>query len=421
MVDILSASFYCVPAVALRRDGPADPGRGIPHGGWISREEGGGRIAVPRLAPQVGPDNESNVPNAGQTGVPARYTGEENVLKSVRSKGKVTFVVAALAAFGVSTASAEELALRVSTGFPSVHSTVTEIMLPWLDALSEQSGVEIKPTLFAAGSSLGRLDRQLDQVQNGLVDAAMGLSVVPRGRMPNTELGDIPFLTKDSRTLNEALSSLADSYLAPDYKGLKLVNVFVDCSVLHTVDTPVTKLEDIKGLRIRVPSALGAELVKAVGGVPVTMPQSEIYESLQRNVIDGAITPWDVISSLKLGEVLDHHTDNFLFCGQLWFAFNQRKFEALPDAVKTTFDEINGAFAIDLAQAAYSKARETALAEAHAKGAQFHTLSPEDMAEWKALVQPAVDAYVADYEARYPGVAKTKAALDEAIEKYSGQ
>lgn len=334
------------------------------------------------------------------------------------SIGRAALAAICAIGLGAPAVSAETLNLRVSTGFPSVHDTTTKLMLPWIDELSARSGVEIKAQLYAAGSSLGALDRQLDQVQKGLVDAAVGLAVVPRGRMPRTELGDIPFLGSDSRAVNEGLSSLIDTDLAPDFKGLKLVNVVMDCAVIHTVNTPVKTLDDMKGLRIRVPSALGAETVKAVGAIPVTMPQSEIYESLQRNVIDGAISPWDIISSLKLGEVLNHHTDNILFCGQLWFAFNERKYNAFPDAVKAAFDEIDGEYALNMAQNVYDEGRNAAKEFAREHGNEFHKLSDADIAEWKARMQPAVDAYLAEYEkSRVPNIREIKAHLDEAIAK----
>jgi len=296
-------------------------------------------------------------------------------------------------------AMAESISLKVSTGFPSVHGTTTEVVLPWLKELGERSGVEIDVRMFAAGSSFGGLDRQLDQVTNGLVDAAVGLAVVPRGRMPSTGMLEIPFLGTNSRSINNAFNTLYKDHFATDFKGLKLVTVLVDCSVIHTVNTPVNTLEDLRGLRLRVPSAMGAELVKAVGGVPVAMPQSQIYESLQRNVIDGAITPWDVISSLKLGEVLNHHTDNTLFCGQLWFAFNQASFDKLPDAVKTTFEEMDGEYAVNMAQDAYDRWRKEAHAFAKENGNKFHKLSDEDVASWATKVQPAIDTYLDGLEA----------------------
>ena len=322
---------------------------------------------------------------------------------------------AAAAAFSVGPAQAQTLSLRVSTGFPAVHDTTTQIILPWIEELSRRSGVEIETTLFAAGTSLGGLDRQLDQVQAGLVDAAVGLAVVPRGRMPRTGLIDLPFLGADSRQVNHGLSALLDTDLAPDFAGMKIVNVFVDCSVVHTTNTSVTSLEDLRGLRLRVPSALVGGLVAAVGGIPVAMPQSEIYENLQRNVIDGAVSPWDIIQSLNLGEVLHHHTDNVLVCGQLWFGFNQSTYDGFPEAVQTAFEEMRGAYAVELAQGVYDRSRAAAQELVRSQGGEITHLSDADMAEWQARSASLVEQYLADTEATVPDIRAIHANLQAAI------
>jgi len=51
----------------------------------------------------------------------------------------------------------------------------------------------------------------------------------------------------------------------------------------------INELSDLKGLKMRIPG-LGGEVLKRVGGVPVAMPGSEVFTSLQTGVIDA--TEW---------------------------------------------------------------------------------------------------------------------------------
>lgn len=57
---------------------------------------------------------------------------------------------------------------------------------------------------------------------------------------------------------------------------------------------PITSLADFKGLRMRIPG-LGAAVIKELGGIPVTLPGSEILPALQAGTIDAAeyIGPWN--------------------------------------------------------------------------------------------------------------------------------
>lgn len=51
----------------------------------------------------------------------------------------------------------------------------------------------------------------------------------------------------------------------------------------------ITSLDDIKGLRMRIPG-LGGKVLKRAGGNPILLPGSEVYTALERGVIDA--TEW---------------------------------------------------------------------------------------------------------------------------------
>ena len=51
----------------------------------------------------------------------------------------------------------------------------------------------------------------------------------------------------------------------------------------------ISSLADLQGLKMRIPG-LGGEVLARVGGVPVNMPGSEVFTSLQTGVIDA--TEW---------------------------------------------------------------------------------------------------------------------------------
>ena len=51
----------------------------------------------------------------------------------------------------------------------------------------------------------------------------------------------------------------------------------------------INSLDDIKGLKMRIPG-IGGEVLKEAGGIPVTLPGGELYTALQTGVIDA--TEW---------------------------------------------------------------------------------------------------------------------------------
>jgi TRAP-type C4-dicarboxylate transport system substrate-binding protein len=60
---------------------------------------------------------------------------------------------------------------------------------------------------------------------------------------------------------------------------------------------------DVKGLRMRAPAEMHAELIKLLGGSPVAIPFAEVYTALQHGTIESAIIGFQGIQSQRVYEV----------------------------------------------------------------------------------------------------------------------
>lgn len=89
-------------------------------------------------------------------------------------------------------------------------------------------------------------------------------------------------------------------------KGLHIVTTnwhYGDRSILSK--KAITKPEDLKGLKIRVPDAkLMIESLKAMGATPTPMPLGDVYTSLTQGVIDGVENPLSVLYGGKFHEAV---------------------------------------------------------------------------------------------------------------------
>ena len=102
-----------------------------------------------------------------------------------------------------------------------------------------------------------------------------------------------------------------------------------------TTNKKIEKLEDLKGLKIRVMSSkLLVEDYKAYGAVPTPMDYGEVYSSLQMGLIDGQVNPLFAIYSMKFYEVQDYCTQlrNEPFLGIP--TVNKEFFNSLPQNVQ---------------------------------------------------------------------------------------
>ena len=103
---------------------------------------------------------------------------------------------------------------------------------------------------------------------------------------------------------------LADAHpqFARELEGLKILAVQGgSLPGLVTRDRQVTSLEDLKGLRVRVPSEL-LNVMRDLGADPVNMPMGDVYSALAKGIIDGVVAPTDTFRALHLAEVAKYFT-----------------------------------------------------------------------------------------------------------------
>ena len=102
---------------------------------------------------------------------------------------------------------------------------------------------------------------------------------------------------------------------------------------------PVRSIADLKGMKLRV---LGyqAELLAALGGVPVSMATSEIYEAMSKGTIDGHIHNSPAIIAFGTFELAKYYTE-FNFGDPVFLiGMNQNTYNRLPDNVKKVIEEM---------------------------------------------------------------------------------
>ena len=70
---------------------------------------------------------------------------------------------------------------------------------------------------------------------------------------------------------------------------------------------PITKVEDIAGLKLRViPNPINVDWVSALGANPTPMPFPELYAALEQKAVDGQENPVATINGAKFYEVQKH-------------------------------------------------------------------------------------------------------------------
>lgn len=319
---------------------------------------------------------------------------------------------------------AQTVTLKISHYLPPSHGFQADFLEPWAKELEQRTGGKVKAEIFAAGSAYGEATRQADQVKAGVVDIALGLAGIPRGRFPATSVIELPFLVDNAGPGSKALWQLyKDGALGKEYDDFKVLALFVHHGGLfHTVNRPVRSPEDLKGLRMRTPGLAVSVMLKALGASPVARPPAQIYESLERGVLDGVVTTWDLVGALKLNETLKYHTDARAYAAAFYVVMNKQTYASLPEEARKAIDEISGDALVAKFGPWWDKWEARGKEDAVQRKQEIVVLDDDARAAWAKQLEPMIGDYLDELSGQ--GVADPKALYrktKELITRFSGK
>ncbi len=264
----------------------------------------------------------------------------------MRFKHLALAVAVALSSAG--TALAQTVTLKFHT-FMSPQSNVWKDMhIGWMDKVEKDSGGRIKFERYPAMQLGGTPFNLFDQAKDGVVDVVWTLVGNTPGRMPRTEVFELPFMMTNAEATSRAMWEYVQANAKDEFKDVQLIALHVHGpGVFHTKDKPIKSVADLKGLKMRGPTRLTTNMLKSLGAVPVGLPLPQIPDAMSKGVIDGAVIPWEVVPSVKVNELAKFHSEfdpklPALYTTTFVMAMNKAKYDALPADLKKVIDANSG-------------------------------------------------------------------------------
>jgi TRAP-type transport system periplasmic protein len=323
-------------------------------------------------------------------------------------------VTASLALAFASTTSAQEL--KFSTFVPPTHGFVTDVLQPLGQEIEKKSGGKVKVRVFAGNSPFGKVENQADQVKQGVVDLAFGLNGIPRGRYLRSSIMEMPFVAESAGSASKTLWAMRGGALAEDWKEFKLAALHChNPGLFHTREKPMQTIYDVKGLRMRAPNPSTQALLAHLGATPVGMPPGQVYENLEKGVIDGAVFPWDAIKGFRLENALKHHLDARVYTACFHLVMNPKRFAALPAAVKQAIDASIGDPLVARFGALWNKWDAAGLNAVKPLNHPIVSVPDATREKWRAELKPVIDGELAKLE--QAGVADARGIYEEMLKQ----
>ena len=309
---------------------------------------------------------------------------------------KTWMAMTAAALIGFSGLAQAQTVLTVSSWVPPTHG-LSVSQKEWCDDLASKTSNRVRCNILPR--AVTPAPGTFDAVKNGLVDVSFTVHGYTPGRFVLTQMAEFPFLGDRAEPLSVAFNRIASKHpeFAAEHQGVKVLGYFTHGpGIVFNTKKPITRVEDLPGLKFRVGGGMVNEISKTLDMNVTLKPAPDSYELLSSGVMDGTLFPAESTESFKIDKIIKHATT---FPGGLYntsfvFMMNQAKYDKLSAEDKKAVDAISGETAARIFGRGWDKVDRRAFALMQANGVVVTKADAAFVADIKAKTAPLEQGWV---------------------------
>src|SRR5215468_5161252 len=181
-----------------------------------------------------------------------------------------------------------QVTLTMSSWVSPQHHLTSVVLQGWATEVEKATNGRVKFTMLPKHPSAP--PGTFDAVRDDLVDLSYVTASYTPARHVLPLIAELPGGGATSVINSVAYSRIHWKYLqqAGEYKGVKLLAVFTHGpGQMFNTKRPITKVEDLAGMKIRTGGGIAEEMARALGASAFVKPAPESYELLSSGVADG--------------------------------------------------------------------------------------------------------------------------------------
>ncbi|MBW7984262.1 TRAP transporter substrate-binding protein [Enterobacillus tribolii] len=306
-----------------------------------------------------------------------------------------TLACSALLALFASSANAapEKVTLKLAHNLERSH-VVHQAFEEMAKEVKTLSGGKMTIRIYPS-SQMGSARETLELLQNGALDMTKGSASDLESFDNIYAIYNLPYLFRDQQHFNKVVFGPVGKEImeSTKSKGFVALSAYVAGTRSFYAKKPITKPEDLKGLKIRVQaSPTTLKMVELMGGSPTPVPFGEVYTAMQQGVVDGAennVPSWVQTRHIEIAKFFseDEHTSipDFL-------VISTKTLEKLSPEQREILEKAARGSEV-YQQKLWEKIDHESREQAKSMGATFVTV---DKAPFRAAVKPLFDDFSKD-------------------------
>lgn len=220
--------------------------------------------------------------------------------------------------------------LKYWSEYAETQDGVAELKVLFEDLEAKTNG-RIKITPYWA-ESLAPRPESVNALRSGLADIGKFATMFNPGEFPVCDTASLPFLIKGDRHVTDAFMELYGKGLMPEFEdsGIHVGTIVTAGSQMVLFKDKVTSIDQFDGLSIRSQTPVTNDLVKSLGATPVAIGGGDVFMSMEKGMVEGAISSPIFMGMMKWYEVGKYLIEDPLFYGLAFYGMNKDKWDSLP-------------------------------------------------------------------------------------------
>lgn len=322
-------------------------------------------------------------------------------------------LIAAAAAMVATLPVQAQTVLTVSSWVPATVP-LSIVQKEWCELLEKNTTGKIRCNILPR--AVANPPGTYDAIKSGIADVSFAVPGYTPGRFVLPQIAEFPFLGDSAEAMSVAYNRVATRHpeFAQELRDVHVLAYFTDApGMLLNTKRPVTRLEELQGMKWRISGGIVGEVAQALGMNATLKPATDTYELLSAGVMDGTLFPADAIEPWKLEKLVKHATviPGGFYNTSFVFIMNKARYDKLTPEEKKAVDAISGETAARMFGRGWDKADRRGVALMQANGVQMVKADAKFIGDIKTRVAPVENNWVERAKAK--GLADPAKVLSE--------
>lgn len=261
--------------------------------------------------------------------------------------------------------------------------------------VDQRSAGKIKVKGYAS-NVLGSESAMISSAQGG-VQEIVGVSSAPVVQLVKEfAVFDLPFLFANEKEADYVLDGPVGQELLEKLTPKGLVGLcYWETGFRHVTNSkrPITRSEDLKGLKLRVmQNPVYIESFKTLGANAVPMPFTELFAALETRAIDAQENPYGIIHANKMNEVQKYLSATRHAYSPFVVMVSKKTWDKFSNDDRKIFQTACNE-SRDFQRKLNRESNAQLLNDMRSKGMQFNEITPSELQKMRSELQPVVEKY----------------------------